>query len=45
MNLKSDKEKHTLDLDVLKSNPHDEDEERSCRSLINPKFFVRWLEN
>ena len=44
-NSKSDKEKHTLDLDVLESNPHGEDEERSCKSLINPKFFVRWLAN
>ena len=28
---------HTLYLDVPKSNPHDEDEDRNRKSLVNPK--------
>ena len=31
------KKNHTSDLDVPESNPHDEDEDQNCRSLINLK--------
>ena len=39
-NLENTSETHTLDSDVPELNPHDEDEERSCKSLVNPKFSV-----
>ena len=42
--LENTSETHTLDSDVPELNPHDEDEERSCKSLVNPKFSVWWLE-
>ena len=31
---------HTSDFDVPKSNPHGEDEDRNCKSLVNPKSFT-----
>ena len=34
---------HTSNSDVLESNPHGEDEDRNHRSLVNPKFSIRWL--
>ena len=43
-NSKSANEKHTLDLDVPKLNPCDENEEQSHKSLINPEPFAQGLE-
>ena len=36
---KSANESHALDSDVPESNPHGEDEDQNCRSIVNPKFF------
>ena len=36
-------ENYTSDSDVLESNPCGEDEERNCRSLVNPKSFAQYL--
>ena len=43
-NSKSANEKHTLDLDVPKLNPCDENEEQSHKSLVNPESFAQGLE-
>ena len=32
-------------MDILKSNPSSEDEERNCRSLVNLKSSTQWLEH
>ena len=38
---KNANEKHSLDLNITESNPHDDNEERSHRSLINPEFSTQ----
>ena len=32
-------------MDVPESNPHGEDKDRNCKSLVNPKSSARWLES
>ena len=39
--LKSANENHTLDSDVLESNPHGEDEDWNSKSLINSKNQIK----
>ena len=39
--LKNVNKNHTRDSNVPKSNPRSDDEERSCKSLINLKSFAQ----